>query len=58
MNRDEIIEKIATYRTDNCSTEDLMDYFYQGQIDFLDAMTYDELLDHIAEYELEEVLGA
>lgn len=51
--RARIIEKVAQKRTEDAEIEALMSYFKEGQEEFLGAMSDEELLNHLKEYELE-----
>ena len=45
IDRGTLIENLATHMTDNMSYDDLMQYFYEGTIDFLSDLSDEELLD-------------
>ena len=56
MTRDELIEKLANTLTDSADMDCLIDYFRQGQIDFLESMIGNDLEDYAKEvlnYEVE-----
>ena len=49
--RDNIIDKLAQYNTDNCDMSDLMNFFYDGLINYYNELSDSDLLVEIAEKE-------
>ena len=45
IDRNKFIEDMANYMTDNMSLDDLIEYFYEATIDFLDDLSDEELLE-------------
>jgi len=45
IDRNTLIEMIANQMTDNADLDDLMDYYYNGTVDFLDDLSDEELLE-------------
>ena len=45
IDRNKFIEDMADYMTDNMSLDDLIEYFYEATIDFLDDLSDEELLE-------------
>lgn len=43
LNRDFIIEQLATHFTDSIDLSDLMAYFYNGQLDYLNDLSDNEI---------------
>jgi hypothetical protein len=45
FDRDTLIEMVAQQNLDNADMDALMDYFYEGQIAYLEGLDDNELLD-------------
>jgi len=45
IDRNTLIEMIANQMTDNADLDDLMDYYYNGTVEFLDDLSDEELLE-------------
>lgn len=45
FDRDTLIEMVAQQNLDNADMDTLMDYFYEGQIAYLEGLDDNELLD-------------
>jgi hypothetical protein len=45
FDRNTLIEMIANQMTDNADLDDLMDYYYNGTVEFLDDLSDEELLE-------------
>lgn len=44
-NRSELIDVIADRNTENTDLKDLMQYYYDAQVDYLDDLSDEELLE-------------
>lgn len=45
IDRATLIENLATHMADNMSYDDLLQYYYEGTLDFLSDLSDEELLD-------------
>ena len=43
MTKEEKIETVAEHWTDECGTYELQQYFYEGQIDYLESLDEEQL---------------
>jgi hypothetical protein len=50
ISRGDLIEKLAHTITDSADLDSLMSYFLEGQYDFLESMSDDDLSDYAKEF--------
>lgn len=50
INKDNLIEKVAIKITDSADLDSLMSYFLEGQINFLESLSDDELVQYAKEF--------